>query len=168
MYAALFRLPRTLLGFDLPRQNVWDSLVNANTSDLRGVLARIDCREFRRSFTPATGYSHLWGLPLAASVPRRGGGTRTAPSRVPVTPAGAGISEKALDKAAMTVGRLVGRRRWWGLGLAGAGRGSGQGGSPPRDHQAPAGQTPAAAGIPGPALDGHAGKCRLLGSYRSQ
>ena len=49
MYAALFRLPRTLLGFDLPRQNVWDSLVNPNTSDLRGVLARIEYREFRRT-----------------------------------------------------------------------------------------------------------------------
>jgi hypothetical protein len=33
-------------------------------------------------------------------------------------------------------------------------------GSPPRDHQAPAGQTAAAARTPGTALDGHAGKCR--------
>ena len=41
-------------------------------------------------------------------------------------------------------------------------------GSPPRDHQATAGQASAAAPASRHRLDGHAGKCRLLGSCRSQ
>jgi hypothetical protein len=42
-----------------------------------------------------------------------------------------------------------------------------QDGSPPRDHQAPAGQTSTAAAASGTRLDGHAGECRLFGSCRS-